>query len=438
MRITSTFAIRSTPTSEEHGVNEKSVAVIGSGVAGLTAAYLLQRRYAVTLFESEDRLGGHAHTHDVTTPDAGMVPVDSGFIVYNRVTYPHLVRLFDDLGVATQPTQMSMSVSCEGCGLSYAGGKGIGGIFASPRSATRPAFLRMLIEVRKFHRAARGLLTDGSEELTLAEFVDRGGYTRYFTSHFLVPVIAAVWSVAPAVALGYPARYLFGFLANHGMLSVHGSHPWRTVVGGSRTYVERAVKHLTAVSTSTPVRTIERSADRVVVRDDADERHVFDKVVVATHADTALTLLADPSPTERAVLGAFTYSHNDTALHTDERLLPESRRAGSSWNYLLPGCDTTPDRVLVSYDMNRLQALPTRTPHVVTLNTGRPLRAGSLLARMAYSHPIYTRESVAAQSRLPELTTDRITFAGAYHGWGFHEDGCRSGVEAAAAFGVIW
>ena len=434
----SIFAIRTAETCEELDVSQPTVAVIGSGVAGLTAAYLLQRRYAVTLFEAEDRLGGHAHTHEVSTPDAGMMPVDSGFIVYNQATYPHLVRLFDELGVATQPTQMSMSIHCEGCGLTYAGGKGLAGIFASPRSATRPAFVRMLVEVRRFHRAARALLAGGSDDVTLAEFVERGGYSPYFTAHFLVPVIAAVWSVAPSVALAYPARYLFGFLANHGMLSVGGSHQWRSVVGGSRTYVERAVKHLTAVATSTPVRVIERHGDRVVVRDDADDRHVFDRVVVATHADTALSLLVEPSRVEREILSAFAYSRNDTVLHTDESALPYVHRARASWNYLLPGCDVTPERVLVSYDMNRLQSLPTRTPHVVTLNAHRPLRAGSVLARMSYTHPVYTRESVAAQRRLGELTTSQIAYAGAYHGWGFHEDGCRSGVAAAAALGVTW
>jgi predicted NAD/FAD-binding protein len=247
-----------------------------------------------------------------------------------------------------------------------------------------------------------------------------------------------VWSTAPAVALAYPARYLFEFLANHGMLSVSGSHPWRTVSGGSRNYVERAVKQLSDVATATPVRSITRDAGRICVRDDADQLSWFDRVVIATHADTALGLLDEATAAERDVLGAFTYSRNETALHTDDAVLPTMPRAKASWNYLLPHCTAMPEQVTVSYDMNRLQSLPTAQPHLVTLNASHPLRDGSVLARMSYTHPIYTRESVAAQRRLAELTTDRVAFAGAYHGWGFHEDGCRSGAAAAAAFGVTW
>lgn len=414
------------------------MAVVGGGVAGLTAAYLLQRAYDVTLFESDARLGGHAHTHDVVTPDAGLLAVDSGFIVHNRETYPSLIRLFAELGVATQPTEMSMSVSCLGCGLEYAGAKGAGGLFPTRRSIARPRYLRMLAEVPRFHRAARAHLQDGDDVTTLGEFLRAGGYSPYFVSHFAIPLVSAVWSAAPGDSLLYPARYLFAFLANHGVLSVTGSPRWHTVVGGSRTYVERAAKNLTAVETATPVRALTRHAGGVELRDEADEVHRFDRVVVATHADTALALLSDPTPAERAALGAFRYSTNPTVLHTDPSVLPTAHRARASWNYSLPSCAATSDKVLVSYDLTRLQRLPTDTPHLVTLNPGEGIPSGAMIKEMTYEHPVFTRESVAAQALLPSLNDGVIAFAGAYHGWGFHEDGCRSGAEAAASLGVSW
>jgi predicted NAD/FAD-binding protein len=414
------------------------VAVVGAGVAGLTAAYLLQRRCDVTLFESEPRLGGHAHTHDVVTPDVGLVAVDSGFIVHNQVTYPSLLRLFAELGVTTQPTEMSMSVACRQCGLEYAGARGIGGLFAQVRSATRPKYLRMLTEVTRFHRASRRHLEHGDDAVSLGGFLAAGGYSPYFVAHFVVPLVSAVWSAAPGDSLLYPARYLFAFLANHGMLSVTGSPQWWTVTGGSRTYVERAAKHLTAVETATPIRGIARHADGVEIRDDADTVHSFDRVVVATHADTALTLLTDPSADEQAALSAFRYSRNPTVLHTDERLLPRAKRARASWNYRLPSCTARSDHVLVSYDLTRLQALPTAVPQLVTLNPDGDIDQSTVIAEMEYHHPVFDEASVAAQRLLPALNDGRTAFAGAYHGWGFHEDGCRAGVEAAASLGVTW
>lgn len=412
--------------------------MIGSGVSGLTAAYLLQRKFEVTLFEADNRLGGHAHTHEVATSAGGTLAVDSGFIVHNQRTYPHLLRLFKELGVATQPAEMSMSIRCEGCGLEYAGGRGLSGLIAPTRSAARPRFLRLLGEVARFHRRARRSLAGPGNESTLREFLDQGGFSAYFTSHFMVPLVSAVWSTAPELALDYPANYLFRFLDNHGMLSVTGAPSWRTVVGGSRVYVQRAAKELTAVELSTPVRSVSRHGEGVQVRDEADRPRHFDHVVIATHADTALSLLADPSPAERSVLGAFRYSRNDTVLHTDSSVLPRSRRAQASWNYLLPACAASSDRVLVSYDMNRLQRLPGSVPHLVSLNSDARIDPALVLARMRYDHPLYSTESVAATARLPQLNDRLIAYAGAYHGWGFHEDGCRAGVAAAACFGVGW
>ena len=416
-----------------------TAAVIGSGVAGLTAAYLLQRRYDVTLFEADDRVGGHAHTHELPTADGGSVDIDTGFIVHNRRTYPNLLRLFGELGVATQESDMSMSVRCAGCGLEYAGARGIGGLFPQASNLARPAYLRMLAEVRRFHRHAHRVLSDErAGDVTLGAFVAVGGYSRYFVEHFLLPVVASVWSAGETVSLADPARYLFAFLRHHGMLAVTGSPRWRTVAGGSRRYVEAAVKELSAVSVSTPVRALTRTADGVEIRDDADTPHHADVAVVATHPDQALALLTAPTAAERTLLGAFGYSRNVTQLHHDTSVLPRRPGARASWNYLKTTCGIRDAPVLVSYDMNRLQRLAEPADYVVTLNGAERVDQRQVIATMHYEHPIYTPESVAAGRRLPELNDGTLAFAGAYHGWGFHEDGCASGVRAAAALGVRW
>ncbi|GAA4551590.1 NAD(P)/FAD-dependent oxidoreductase [Pseudonocardia xishanensis] len=415
-----------------------SVAVIGSGVSGLTAAYLLRRTHDVTLFEADDRLGGHAHTHDL----AGTF-VDSGFIVHNDRTYPNLLRLFAELGVATQDSDMSMSVRCEGCGLEYAGGRRFGGLFPTAANARNPRYLRMLAEVVRFHRHARRVLAEAERaeptrggvpragDVTLGAFLAIGGYSQYFVDHFMIPVVSCVWSAGAALSLEYPARYLFTFLDHHGMLAIGGSPQWRTVVGGSRSYVERIAKELPVVRTGTPVRSVVRGATGVEV-----DGERFDRVVVATHPDQALRLLADPTDAERATLGAFAYSRNETRLHGDDSLLPRATGARASWNYLKPGC-ASEQEVLVSYDMNRLQHLD-GGPYVVTLNGAGYLAEDRVIARMSYEHPIYTPASVAAQRALPGLNTGVTAFAGAYHGWGFHEDGCLSGVKAAESLGSAW
>ncbi|GAA4968697.1 FAD-dependent oxidoreductase [Pseudonocardia tropica] len=427
-----------------------TVAVVGSGVSGLTAAYLLSRSHDVTLYEADARPGGHAHTHELASSDGGTTHVDSGFIVHNDRTYPNLLRLFGELGVSTQDSDMSMSVRCDGCGLEYAGARKLGGLFPQASNLARPAYLRMLGEVVRFHRHARRVLSEESAgDVTLGAFLAIGGYSRYFVQHFMIPVVSCVWSAGAALSLDYPARYLFTFLDHHGLLGIGGSPQWRTVTGGSRSYVDRVVKQLPAVRTATPVRSVLRSAAGVEVRDDADSVAAFDHVVLATHPDQALAVLGDGATAdERAVLGAFSYSRNETWLHHDTSLLPRRRGARASWNYLKPACadttggpggsDGTAAPVLVSYDMNRLMRLTDPDDWVVTLNgTGR-IDPDAVVARMTYEHPVYTPESVAAQRRLPELTTPVTAYAGAYHGWGFHEDGCASGVRAARALGVSW
>jgi uncharacterized protein len=421
------------------GTARPQAAVVGAGVAGLTAAYLLQRAYDVTLYEADDRLGGHAHTHDIATGDGRLVTLDTGFIVHSAHAYPRLLRLFGELGVATRDTEMSMSVRCEGCGLEYAGARGPRGLFPAAVSLARPEYLAMLTAIPLFHRDARRLLgAPGHDAPTFGEFLARGRYRPYFVRHFAVPLVSAVWSCPPADALNYPARYLFEFLAHHGMLTLARSAGWRTVVGGSRAYVERIAKHLTSVRTGVPVRAIRRVADGVDIHAGEDRAERFSRVVVATHPDQALRLLDPPTRAEREVLGAFRYTSSQVLLHTDARLLPSAPAARASWNYLLPGCRGPAGQVTVSYHLNRLMGLAEPVGYLVSLNADGRVVPGRVLARMTYRHPLYTTASVAAQRRLAGLNTPVIAYAGAYHGWGFHEDGCRSGAQAARSLGVAW
>ena len=421
----------------------RRVAVVGSGVSGLVAAWVLARDRHVTLYEADDRLGGHADTHDVQVGDQ-TVAVDTGFIVHNERTYPTLLRLFAELGIPTQESDMSMSVRDQETGLEWAGALGASGLFPSRANLRNPRYLRMLTEIPRFHRMARKLLatpevsTRSTTDLdeTLAQFLERGRFTDFFVTYFMTPLVSAVWSTDPDHALDYPARYLFRFLEHHGMLTVGDSPQWMTVVGGSRTYVDALAERLPAVRAGDPVTSVLRTFDGVEVRTRAGRTDTFDRIVLALHADDALGLLADPTPSEKEVLGAFRYTQNETVLHRDGSLMPRARLARSSWNYLV-GADPSQGAV-VTYWMNRLQGLPADEPFYVTLNATDRIDPASVVATMQYRHPLYDLDAVRAQRHLSELTTRTTTFAGAYHGWGFHEDGCRSGVEAAAAFGVAW
>lgn len=422
------------------GSAAKDVAVIGAGVAGLTAAYLLARRNRVTLYEADRRLGGHAHTHDVTDPAGHPLAIDTGFIVHNDRTYPLLRRLFSELGVTARPTEMSMSIRDERTGLEYAGGRGLKGILAQRRRAFDPRFLAILGQVRRFHRRAETHLgrTDDKDLTTYGDFLRREGFTESFIKWYAVPLVACVWSTGTATALEYPARYLFAFLSHHGMLSVTGSPRWHTVVGGSSSYVDAIAARLHDVRMGQPVTTVARHDTGVHVVDAVGNTAHHDRVVVAVHADQALGMLADPTVQEKAVLGAFRYSTNETVLHTDRRLLPRARQARASWNYLIPAV-TGGDRLpVVTYWANRLQGLASDQDWFVTLNARDRIAPDAVVAVMHYEHPIYDHESVAAQPRLASLATSTTVYAGAYHGWGFHEDGCRSGVHAAAHFGAPW
>ncbi|MFS3128429.1 FAD-dependent oxidoreductase [Nocardioides sp. Bht2] len=408
----------------------RDVAVIGSGVAGLVAAHELGRHHRVTLYEADDRLGGHADTHDVDG-----LAIDTGFIVHNARTYPHLLRIFAELGVETQPSEMSLSVRDDESGVEWAGALGLRGLFPGKAALRDAGHLRTLTEIPRFHRAAKRLLARDAgstgHDQTLKEFLDAGGFSAHFRRHFMTPLVAAVWSCDPSTALDYPARYLFTFLAHHGMLQVFGSPQWRTVTGGSREYVDRIAKEVSELRLATPVTWVRESADGVLIRDaDGDERR-YDAVVVATHPEQALAILADPTPAQSEILGAIGYTPNTAILHTDTSLMPKAGNAWASWNYLARPQDGDAQGVCVTYDLTRLQRLATDTHYLVTLGGEDLIDPAHVIARREYAHPTYTPHSVAARDRRDELDTARIHFAGAWQGWGFHEDGARSGVEAA-------
>ena len=428
------------PDGAHGGGARPSVAVIGSGISNLTAAYLLSPTHDVVLFEAQDRLGGHAHTHDVADADGRRHAVDSGFIVHNNVTYPQLRKLFAELGVEVRPAEMSMSVRCAECGLEYAGGRGVRGLFAQPRRILDSRFLRMLWQVRRFHRRASAFLraTDDEDLTTYGEFLRQEGFGDHFVAHYAVPVVSCVWSAGRETTLAYPARYLFQFLDHHGMLRVTGSPQWFSVAGGSRSYVERLAALLPDVRVGRAVADVTRRDDGVEIRDVTGQVTRVDRVVIATHADQALGLLTDPSDAEVTTLKQFGYSTNVTVLHTDVSVLPRARNARASWNYTMTSCGRTDQPAVVTYWMNRLQGIQSRQAFLVTLNDVARLDRDSVAEVMRYEHPVYTAEAVRAQSRLGGLATDRTVYAGAYHGWGFHEDGCRSGVAAARHFGVAW
>lgn len=415
----------------------RTVAVIGSGVAGLTAAWVASRTSDVTLFEADDRLGGHADTHLVTDSDGREVAVDSGFLVHNERTYPTLRRLFAELGVTTQESEMSLSVSDPETGLEWAGALGPRGLFPSTANLRRPAYLRMLGEIPRFHRRARRLLATTGDDRTVREFARDEGFSDAFVRDFLEPLVAAVWSCEPGAALDYPARYLVTFLDHHGMLGIFGSPTWRTVSGGSREYVERVAAGLHDVRLGAPVTSVLERGDSVEVTA-GDRTDRFDAVVIATHPDQALAMLASPSPVQREVQGAIPYSTNRTVLHTDTSLLPSASGARAAWNFRRRRAGAP---VCVTYDVTRLMRLPLDsrgTRFLVTLGGEDLVDPATVLATRDYAHPQYTPGSVAAQARVGECETSRISFAGAWRGWGFHEDGARSGVAAVARLGLSW
>jgi uncharacterized protein len=408
------------------------VAIIGSGIAGLTVAEGLAREHAITVFEASPWIGGHTNTVDVAA-DGRTVAIDTGFIVFNDWTYPNFVRLLDRLGVASQPSDMSFSLRCERTGLEY-NGTSLNSLFAQRRNLLRPSFLGMIAEILRFNREAPLFLQGGDETTTLGAYLAAGGHRPVFVERYIVPMGRAIWSAEAEAMLEFPARFFIDFFHRHGFLSVNDRPQWRTVTGGSREYVRR----LTAgfrdrILAGTPVTQVRRLPDEVVVRTGDGHSANFDAVVFACHSDQALRLLADPSTAEREVLGAFPYAANEAILHTDTRVLPRRPLARAAWNYHLRA--TEQRGVPVTYDMNVLQSLVTRERYLVSLNLRDLIGADRILETFQYHHPVYTPAAVAAQQRRQEISGVRRSFyCGAYWRYGFHEDGHLSGLWALEQF----
>ncbi len=413
----------------------KEIAVIGSGISGLAAAYYLSRRHRVTLYEREERLGGHTHTVTVDS-SAGPLAVDTGFIVHNTRNYPNLLRLFTELGVPTAPSDMSFSVRDEHTGFEYSS-RGLRGYYAQRSNLLRLEHHRMLGEIHRFNQAARRTLRkEGGEELPLAEFLGRGRFGREFVRRYLFPLASAIWSTSPAQIGEFPAATLFRFFENHGMLQLTRHIRWRTIPGGCSRYIAPLTAPFRKrVVLRAGVTGIERKERSVRVHRAASDPGDFDEVVLACHGNQALGLLRIPSAAESQILGAFRTTANDAVLHTDGRLLPRTRWGRASWNYHLDGAGA-PGATL-TYHMNRLQGLPAPEDYCVTLNAKGIVDGAKILRRFVYHHPLYTQEAVRAQGRWAEISgRDRIHYCGAYWFFGFHEDGVNSARRVAAALGV--
>ena len=415
----------------------RTIAVIGSGISGLAAAWLLSRRYEVTLFERDYRAGGHSNTVDV--PTAGRpAAVDTGFIVYNEAAYPNLVALFDQLGVETAPSDMSFAVSIDAGRYEYSG-SGLAGLLGQRSNILSPSHWRMTADILRFFRESRALLVDDARNgPTLGEYLQANRYSRAFVDRHILPMAAAIWSTPSTEVMGFPAASFVKFFANHGLLQARNQPIWRTVVGGSRAYVRRLLDDMTGrVALGSDVREIERRAGSVYVRTNGQIER-FDACVVATHADEALGLLADADYDERRLLGAFRYQSNHAVLHRDPSFMPYRRRLWSSWNYL--GVGEGAERMLsLTYWMNNLQPLGDRCPDLfVTLNPASEISASHAIAAFDYAHPMFDAGAMAAQRDLWRLQGQRRTwFAGSYFGYGFHEDGLQAGLAAAEDIGGV-
>lgn len=409
--------------------------MVGGGVAGLGAAWLLRKRYHVTLFEKEPRMGGHSNTVEVEE-EGRRLPVDTGFMVFNKVTYPCLLRLFAELRVPVKPTEMSFSVRHEALDVEY-NGMGFNRVFAQRRNLARPRFLSLLAQILRFFRVANAALKDDElESMTLAEFTRRHRLGDDFLRLYLVPMSASIWSITPGGALDFPAATLVRFFHNHGFLGVTTHHPWFTVDGGSREYVKRMLADLPPPRIAAPVTGVAARENGVTVRTADGATAEFDRVIVAAHADEALALLESPTPLQAGLLPAFRYQANETVLHTDTTVMPRRRLAWAAWNYRM---DESPEgeRPSTHYYMNRLQGVSERTDYFVSLNYTDRIDPARVLWKTVYTHPVFDRGALAAQHRLPginaEVPGQRVFFCGSYFRYGFHEDAFASAVQCAAS-----
>jgi predicted NAD/FAD-binding protein len=408
------------------------IAIIGAGIAGLTCAHLLDPEHEVVVFEAGERPGGHTRTVAVETA-AGVDQVDTGFIVYNDRNYPGFERLLERVGVATQPSNMSFSVSDGRGGFEY-NGASPNGLFARRASLLSPSFHRMIRDLARFNREAPALIGMNGSGPTLLDFLDEGGYSSEFVDRLIVPQAAAVWSADPRQLRSFPASLLAEFFDNHGMFGLTGRPNWRAVTGGSARYVERLAAPL-RLRLSTPVARVERFEDRVELTPAQGEPERYDEVILAVHSDQALAMLADPSAAEAELLGAIPYQANDVVLHSDTSLLPRRRRAWASWNFHLQ--DEPVDRATVTYHMNRLQSLRSETQYCVTLNRREAIAPESVISAHEFAHPVFTKRGLAAQARWGEISGVRRThYCGAYWGYGFHEDGVESARRVCERFGA--
>jgi predicted NAD/FAD-binding protein len=406
------------------------VAVVGTGVSGLVCAHRLHRSHDVSVFEADSRIGGHVNTIAI---GPGLA-VDTGFIVYNERTYPGFSKLLTELGVETQASDMSFGVSCQRTGLEWAS-RSLPAVFADPRNLLRPSFLRMLRELPRFQRDARALLASPEEKLTLGEFLAGGGYARELVDHCLVPMGAAIWSAAPDRFLDFPAVSFARFFDNHGLLSLRSEVRWRVIRGGSARYVEKLVAPWRErIRTGTRVTAVQRREGGVDLIAAGRARR-FDRVILAVHSDQALALLDPATEAERRVLSAIRYQANEAVLHTDRRVMPHRRRAWASWNYRIPLRPRA--HVQVTYHMNRLQRLAAPEDYFVTLNDDGTIEPARVLRRIGYHHPVFDAAASAAQRRHAELDgAGGVHFAGAYWGYGFHEDGLRSALAVCERLGA--
>jgi uncharacterized protein len=408
------------------------IAIVGTGIAGNVAAFHLNREHDITVYEAGAHVGGHTNTIDVDT-NAGSIPVDTGFIVFNNRTYPNFVGLLAKLGVDALDSEMSFSVRRQKPAIEY-NGSSLNGLFADRKNAVRPSFLRMIRDILRFNREAPLLLQAVNTGLSLGDYLDNGNYSDGFRAHYLVPMGAAIWSAEPEKMLEMPAHFFIRFFENHGLLSLDDRPTWRVIRGGSREYVKKLVAgHRDRIRLNCPVESITRLPNGVIVRAHGAPAERYDAVFLACHSDQALRLLTDPTADEAAVLGAIRYQYNEAVLHTDVSLMPKRSRAWASWNYHIP--QSAGDRVTLTYDMNRLQRLESDTRYLVTLNSRSRIRPESVIHRVGYDHPVFDSAAVAAQRRKSDIDgVNRTWYCGAYWRYGFHEDGVVSALSALESF----